>query len=319
MWENDNTKKKNLLLIIGVIFVICLIHILIIPDYGDDIKFAKIMKNYDYNIFQVLYHRYFTWSSRIIIEFFDFVIPCFPIYVWKILDILFYIILWKILIDNFENKLLCSLCLLAYPFFHMGSAGWRVTTIVYLWSFVIWLLTICAIKAKKKGYLLIALGTAISTNMEILAVINILLLSVWLFYLYKSNIKEYERPTVKKIAISIMITLINILNALLCPGNEIRKMKGIAKNFPDFYETSFFEKLRICISSTMEHFTSIPDIIFIVLSVLAGILCWQKLGGVQKVHRINSGRYCDWNYSIFFCHKNYKRTYHQLSSTGYKC
>lgn len=299
MNDVDNIKKKNILSGIWLLLFFCMIHILVVPDYGDDIKFMKIMEQYGYNIFQVLYHRYNTWSSRVLIEFFDFIIPCFPVYIWKISDIIFCLLLWKMSLVYIKDGFLAASCLMAYPFLHMGSAGWQVTTIVYLWTFVVWLAVVSGIKTDKKGILCIVAGTAVATNMEVLAVVHIIVSGMWLFYLVcfqadKLVLKPYnsilvyikdglhKNPVIKKLFVSLVIALFNLLNALLCPGNSIRKIKSASKDFPAFFEISFFDKLRICIASTIEHFTSVPDAIFITISVLAGVLCCQKLKGYKK-------------------------------------
>ena len=295
MCNSGDIKRKNIVFEICLVLVFCTIHLLIVPDFGDDIKFVKIMERYDYNIFQVLYHRYNTWSSRIFIEFFDFIIPCLPVYIWKVSDIIICLLLWKMSAIYIEDKYISGLCLLAYPFFHMGSAGWQVTTIVYLWTFVVWLSVISSINSYKKSFIWVIFGTALATNLEILAVIHILALGMWFFYLIylqdgrlvfescKSIKNELSNNIIlKKIMVSLVVTLLNLLNALACPGNSLRKIKGIEKNFPDFLDTSFIEKLRICIASTVEHFTSLPDIIFIIISVLAAFLCYQRMKGFRK-------------------------------------
>lgn len=295
MLNSGDTKKRNIMFEIFLVLFFCTIHLLIVPDFGDDIKFVKIMERYDYNIFQVLYHRYNTWSSRIFIEFFDFIIPCLPVYIWKVLDIVICLLLWKMSTAYVKDKYISGLCLLAYPFFHMGSAGWQVTTIVYLWTFVVWLAVISSINSDKKSFIWVISETALATNLEILAVIHILALGMWFFYLiylqggrlvfkpYKFIKNELSNNIkVKKIIVSLIVTLLNLLNALVCPGNSIRKMKGIEKNFPDFLNTPFWEKLRICIASTVEHFTSMPDIIFITISVLAALVCYQKMRGERR-------------------------------------
>jgi hypothetical protein len=161
MCNSSDIKKKNIMLEIFLVLFFCTIHLIIVPDFGDDIKFVKIMERYDYNIFQVLYHRYNTWSSRIFIEFFDFIIPCLPVYIWKVSDIIICLLLWKMSAIYIEDKYISGLCLLAYPFFHMGSAGWQVTTIVYLWTFVVWLSVISSINSYKKSFIWVIFGTAL--------------------------------------------------------------------------------------------------------------------------------------------------------------
>ncbi len=51
MCNSGDIKRKNIVFEICLVLVFCTIHLLIVPDFGDDIKFVKIMERYDYNIY----------------------------------------------------------------------------------------------------------------------------------------------------------------------------------------------------------------------------------------------------------------------------
>ncbi len=48
MCNSGDIKRKNIVFEICLVLVFCTIHLLIVPDFGDDIKFVKIMERYDY-------------------------------------------------------------------------------------------------------------------------------------------------------------------------------------------------------------------------------------------------------------------------------
>lgn len=70
--------------------------------------------------------------------------------------------------------------------------------------------------------------------------------------------------------------ILSVVNTLLCPGNANRISREITKWMPEFPYLSFFDKLRICIVSTWQHFTSLPNVIFLLFSFTILILMWKK-------------------------------------------
>ena len=51
-------------------------------------------------------------------------------------------------------------------------------------------------------------------------------------------------------------------------GNQNRIAKEITQWMPDYAQLSFFRKLQLCVVSTIQHFTSIPNMIFLLLGFL---------------------------------------------------
>lgn len=123
-------------------------HLVIKISAGDDVVYFQTLMD-GRSIWEILAHRYATWSSRMAIEF--VLIPLVQVpWLWKILDIIVFtlipVLLYRLLFLNPEkyldmecniNKtagkwLVCAFMLL-YPFSDMVSAGWIATTVNYLW------------------------------------------------------------------------------------------------------------------------------------------------------------------------------------------
>ena len=71
---------------------------------------------------------------------------------------------------------------------------------------------------------------------------------------------------------------------LLCPGNAIRKKQEILDWMPQFLSLNIVDKMRICIVSTFQHFTSIPNVIFLLFGfVLACVVIKESKNKYKKV------------------------------------
>ena len=131
-----------------LVFMVALIwHLVIKISAGDDVVYFQTLMD-GRSIWEILAHRYATWSSRMAIEF--VLIPLVQVsWLWKILDIIIYtlipVLLYRLLnnyteyidenvswsdkdSDREESKsilkwLVCAFMLL-YPFSDMVSAGW---------------------------------------------------------------------------------------------------------------------------------------------------------------------------------------------------
>mgnify|MGYP006917318361 CR=1 FL=1 len=123
-------------------------HLVIKISAGDDVVYFQTLMD-GRSIWEILAHRYATWSSRMAIEF--VLIPLVQV-PWAVEDTGYYcftlipVLLYRLLFLNPEkyldmecniNKtagkwLVCAFMLL-YPFSDMVSAGWIATTVNYLW------------------------------------------------------------------------------------------------------------------------------------------------------------------------------------------
>lgn len=262
-----------------VIVVFILIHFITEPIFGDEVNFRKGALKYYNNYFLYIYHRYFTWSSRFILDLFMLWIPSLPAIIWKFLDISVIMLLYWLLARFSDQHFETALLLCAYPFMHMGSAGWIATTTIYLWPFTaaLWaffLLTYKKLEEKLFYKVLYFVLIIYATNNEILACLYVVTLLIYLYCEWEKIKKDHHQ--MRWIFASIFICCFGIVNVLICPGNSARITKEVEKWMPQFYELNILAKLRICIVSTLQHFTSIPNVIFILFAFLLAYNVWKN-------------------------------------------
>jgi len=270
-----NKKKLAIgLLIVGLFFA--LINLLITPNFGDDIKFQSTLSNHE--LLPWLVGRYARWSSRFLLEAIMALSMKIPVILWKILDILVLCALFIILerlSRNFikqKNIVFVALLLCCYPFMHMGSAGWITTITNYLWPLTSCLFALVGLKKVvirerilPYEYVFYIPALIYACNNEQLSVTCFCLFAVTLLLQFKK--KKIALYTI----IGTMISLGSIIFILTCPGNSLRLKVEITKWMPEFPNLSLFDKIRIGLVSTLQHFVSIPDVLFLFLSLLVFI------------------------------------------------
>jgi hypothetical protein len=260
-----------------IVLLICLImlHVVINLDYGDDLQFSKVLSGN--NIFQWTFVRYETWSSRIVVDFvMAFVLGVNSI-LWKIVDIAMIIILAlsmsKLFIEDKNNNWIIVAFLALYPLKDMRSAGWGTTTINYLWplalgmySLVVCIKILKEEKVKNYEYILSVLATIYACSVEQMC--GILVFTYFLmtaFMAFKKKINLY-------IIFSLIISAINLIVIILCPGNSLRKLQEMSIYFVDFDKLSFLSKVELGFSSSIAKLVFEPSAVFIVFALLLGIL-----------------------------------------------
>ena len=100
------------------------------------------------------------------------------------------------------------------------------------------------------------------------------LAAIIIYALYnRERIQKHTHMHLYSIYIGAAISTIFIIVELLCPGNTIRKKQEILDWMPQFLSLNIVDKMRICIVSTFQHFTSIPNVIFLLFGfVLACVV-----------------------------------------------
>ncbi|MCM1244691.1 MAG: hypothetical protein NC293_03495 [Roseburia sp.] len=286
----SRTAKKRILSMILVAIVFVLIHFITDPVFGDEVGFRKGAVQYDHNYFLYVYARYFTWSSRFILDLLMLWIPSLPAVVWKVLDLGVILLLYWLLAKFSDRHLETALLLCAYPFMHMGSAGWIATTTIYLWPFTAALAAFFLLLHKDAEEKILCSFTYFilviyAANNEILACLYAVALIIYR-YTCREKIKKY-RGQLLWIIISLFICILGIINVLVCPGNTARIAKETTKWMPQFQELNIFQRVRICIVSTLQHFTSIPNILFLVFAFLLAWHVWKRAEkNRQKVYAL---------------------------------
>ena len=128
-------KYKSYLPFFLVAAVSVIWHAILTVAVGDDLVYFKTLLD-GRSLFEILLHRYRTWSSRLAIE--AVLIPIVHCtWLWRILDTVILasipVLLDKLLDADERMRWYIAAFVLLYPFSDMMSAGWISTTTNYLW------------------------------------------------------------------------------------------------------------------------------------------------------------------------------------------
>lgn len=253
-----------------------IIHFSLKLGWGDDkTMFFDALREDNTNLIPFLVDRYYSWSSRIIIEALLIVIVhTEPI--WRLLDtaiiVLCAVSISKLIPSNNVSRMnwLIICMLFMYPFINMSSAGWIATTLNYFWPLAFGLFAMIPIKKilyhnkiSWYEYLFYFPALIFAANQEQMCAI---LFTVFLiFTMYISLIHKKINTFM---ILQTLICFISIIFILTAPGNYERKNSEIQTWFPDYINISFIRKIEMGFSSTWFEFVMKPNVIFTVFCTL---------------------------------------------------
>ena len=227
--------------------------------FGDDVVFSAALD--EVSLADFLRRRYFTWSSRVVIETFLVFIASWSPWIWRILNGLVIIILINAvsktfgLNEKYQNRILFFCLLLTIPVSSLNSAGWITTTMNYLWPLSFGMVVIASLRQIIIGNLkisrfLVSLPAIIyAANMEQMAA---LLLGAY----FVSGV--YMLATKKQIHwmyfVQLIFIILSLCFILLCPGNAQRTIIETEKYFPVFEELTVIQKLGMGFLVNARHY-----------------------------------------------------------------
>ena len=204
-------------------------HSTIKLGWGDDHDYTMVLNKGNLNVIPFIIHRYYNWSSRLIIESFLIILVHFQ-WLWRILDTAVMVII-SVSISKLipssdirkSNWIIAGLVFI-YPISHMNSAGWIATTMNYSWPLAFGLFSMIPIKKilfdekiKSFEYILYILAILFALNQEQMCAI---VLSVYLVFTVYLVLKR--RPNLFMI-IQSLLSIASIIFILTCPGNYVGK------------------------------------------------------------------------------------------------
>ena len=257
--------------------IICLIHLDINLQWGDDIFFANaIQNNLSLTEWQnYLSLRYEQWTSRLLIEIVLILMAKFPV-IWRILDII--AMLWIgvsfSIFFNSEKKMEINwfivFAILCFPFETMNSAGWIATTLNYLWPFAAGMVACIPIynKIKKQStsiglYIISLIAILFASNQEQMCAIMLAICSFFIIYIFFRD-KKISRY----LFIELIISFVSFIYILQCPGNSLRKISEVSKWFPEYDQLSFLRKLEMGYSSSLYEFIMKSNLVFVLFCLV---------------------------------------------------
>lgn len=296
IYENG-TYALILLFILEIILIM-----FVTPNLYDDEWFIKQVTNeinpetnevIEHTITGFVQKRYFTWSSRVIIEF----ILCLTLktskYLWILLEALMVTIVGysisKIFVkDNKKanNSILISMILI-YPYTIMHQAGWAATTINYMWPLAMCLFALIPIKKiwynekiKFFEYPLYTAALLFAGNHEQASSLLVC------FYILFTIIMIIRDKKVKPyMIIQSILALSSIIFILTCPGNYIRQEEEM-RRFIDFGMLTFLDKFVLGFTSTFGQIIANQNIVYTLLTSLLAIYVFSNYK--EKLYRVIS-------------------------------
>lgn len=277
-----NFIKKYYPLII-LFMIIAAFNICINIEHADFLWFLEKAKNT--NIFDYLSNRYFTWTSRLLIEFVLVGILKFKYtLIFKIVNTLVMFFIPVLIIKIFckdksiKTQFLVISLYLCYNFRLMDTAGWYATFINYMWPLLCLLVGLIPIKnyidnKKEKWYLnvIYILNIIFACNQEQSCAILFGVYLLFLIYtIFKKKISKFS-------ILSLVISISSLIFILTCPGNSLRSISETADHYPEYISFGFVQKIYLCFSTIMtEYLTNYNVILFIFCLVLAIIIFKSK-------------------------------------------
>jgi len=289
---NHTTKKENRGLFF-LLFVGFLLFHLLMPHIRDDMvieqgmDFTSITPGY---IWYLITSKYGEWSSRIFINVMTLVMGKLPHIVWIFLDSAMVVLaVWSISCltkeaEREERRVTVFLIAMfaLYPFSHMATAGWKATTVTYLWALACGLYAMIPIqrwlkkeKIRLWEYPLFFLAILYGANQEQMsAVLTGIYGCTFLYIVCKTRKKQTKNLWF--LCILFLASVLSFLSALVCPGNGVRMEEETTTWFADYSRITWINKLEIGVSSAGYELFYNGNLCFLVFSFLLLLFVLKK-------------------------------------------
>lgn len=254
--------------------------------YGDDVAYVNYTQLY--RLFDYLAYRYSTWTSRIFVEMFLYILSSLPVSVWKLflsLSIIGGGIGFSYLIGakTLLQKSMVFMSIITLPNVYWGNTGWLVTTVAYMFFAFLSVLMLCSIRdllnrvpisvPKLIAYIV---GTILAANVEQCCLILGICFSGAILYFY-----FYQKRVPYILFIQLICLLFDVVLFLMSSGNRFRFHYEIGVWWEGFAGLSFSMKLLL-------GFRRLGDIIFFdyyIFCLIFGLITALFIGSYYVHHK----------------------------------
>lgn len=248
-------NKNYLYILVAALFSVVLFFATM---FGDDLYLMHIDGSELIDYWNKAYSMYYTWSSRVIINFFVYFFTNHSLIYWVIfMGISMFTLLYSFDYLFSNNKKYSSIfiifVIMMFPYKELSTAGWISTTVTYFSPIAFGFLSLIPIKKtldnKKTSIIeliLYALALIFAcSNEQVMALVLACYGVAFVYFLATKRINH-------NIIIQLVLTLISAVIVIKCPGNYLRKADEIANWFPTYNSISSIAKINICFSTTMK-------------------------------------------------------------------
>ncbi len=226
--------------------------------FGDDQTNAALFQNSSLlDIWEYDFGRYFTWASRVLVNFFANVLIVSPNIIWQIcMGASMYIMMRSLtVIFKIENKssalFVCFITMLL-PWQIYKTAGWIAASATYFIAVAVGVAAFIPIarayrseKTSVAENIFCTLALVFAANIEqVMAVALGIYLIADIYFI----VTKKFRPI---LGIQLLVCVISAVYTFLCPGNEARNALETPTWFPTFPQLDTIDKIDIGLFSTL--------------------------------------------------------------------
>lgn len=225
---------------------------------------------------------YWTWSSRVLVNFTVFVFTDQPVIVWAVFMGVSMFVLGKALSilfvrhNTMELNWLIVCLILSYPFQNLSSAGWIATMTTYFSPIAFGFMSVVPIKKIYDGerfqwweYAVYAVCLIYGANNEqMMVVIFAAYVSAAVYFVYKKKYSFY-------CFFLLFLSGASMVFVLTCAGNQARKSSEISAWFPTFGMLTMLDKADLGIFTALKWLL-FQNYFIILFSGLLAVLLWKK-------------------------------------------
>ncbi len=251
----------------------------------DDLWFASVPLE---GIGGWLVTRWQSWSSRLLIELCMIALLKLPMAVWRVLNLGSLCLLWysatSLLLprdasegERRTTRWAVTVLLITYEAVKMQSAGWVATTINYVWplAFALFYLAelrraLCGERIPAWKYAALVPALLFACSQELVACIMLGLSVCLSLYFLLTRRREWLSPL---FLLGVALSVVSILNFLICPGNGVRFDQEVASWFPAYADYGLVHRVGLGLGVALNdlfHGFNVTLILFLtVLTVTA--------------------------------------------------
>lgn len=248
-------NKNYLYILVAALFSVVLFFATM---FGDDLYLMHIDGSGLIDYWNKAYSMYYTWSSRVIINFFVYFFTNHSLIYWVIfMGISMFTLLYSFDYLFSNNKKYSSIfiifVIMMFPYKELSTAGWISTTVTYFSPIAFGFLSLIPIKKtldNKKSSIIELIIYALAlifacSNEQVMALVLACYGVAFVYFLATKRINH-------NIIIQLALAFISAVIVVKCPGNYLRKADEIANWFPTYNSISSIAKINICFSTTMK-------------------------------------------------------------------
>lgn len=265
-----------LFLFLGMFFL----HINMNLGYSDDSHFKAVLS--EKNIFEHMLNLYFNVNGKIFTDLMPAIFTYIPNIWFKLLNSLFLVVIAfsisNVFLDaTYVGDRIACILVLFFPMKLLTSAGYVATSTNYVWTTTAFLVILLGIKWSENKkisapfYIIWTLALLYAGNQEQICAISIM---VFVGMLIRNKIFKQKLNGI--LIYGLIIECISLIFVMTAPGH-LKRVDGYSIfRIPNYPQLNLVDKVYLGITSTIAHYLSFDNILFVVLSILLVYIVWKK-------------------------------------------